>query len=85
MFRIRKPRPVSAPDLSRLDRMDGVRLTPNRVPARAADDDLLAVARGAGVLRDRRVDATAAALVQYATTDDAAGSMATFRRMGGAA
>lgn len=50
-----------------------------------ADDDLLAVARGAGVLRDRRVDATAAALVQYATTDDAAGSMATFRRMGGAA
>ena len=73
-------------DLGNLDRLDGIKRRPAVRPApesleeAIADDDLLAVARGAGVLREEpRVDPIAtAAMRHFRETNDLDGALAIY-------
>ena len=73
-------------DLGNLDRLDGikrrpaVRPAPESVEEASADDDLLAVARGAGVIREEpHVDPIAtAAMRHFRETNDLDGALAIY-------
>ena len=82
------------PELSNLDRPDldrsmadhpagkrrpAVRPVPESVEEALSDDDLLAVARGAGVVREPLPESTAMALLYYEVTGDAKAAMGIFR------
>ena len=78
------PQPV---DLGNLDRLDGVKRRPAVRPApesleEALSDDLLAVARGAGVVRESlspaESAATAAAMRHFRETGDLDGALRTY-------
>lgn len=71
MFRIRKPRPMSAPDVSRLDVLDGVGgyVRDADIPAtvsctiyadaledRPLPDDVLAIVRAVGIMHDAELE-----------------------------
>lgn len=71
MFRIRKPRPMSAPDVSRLDVLDGVGgyVRDPEIPAtvsctiygepvedRPLPDDVLAIVRAVGIMHDAELE-----------------------------
>lgn len=82
------------PEPSTLDRLDlersmadhpagkgrpAVRPAPESLEEALSDDDLLAVARGAGVVREPLPEPTAMALLYYEVTGDAAAAMGIFR------
>ena len=72
-------------DLGNLDRLDGIKRRPAVRPApesleeALSEDDLLAVARGAGVVRESQPESTAMALLYYEVTGGAAAAMGIFR------
>lgn len=76
------PQPADLGNLDGLERRPAVRPAPESIEEALSDDDLLAVARGAGVLRESlspaESAATTAAMRHFRETNDLDGALAIY-------